>query len=255
MPLSISCPRCAKRYQVAETLAGKQVRCQQCGTTFVASAAAAPLDPLAGVDLGGLPPAPAPGLGAAANPLGKPAGSGSEAYAPAQNYGLQSSVTNPSGGPTDFGMRLVCAGMLAGGLLLLIINLVMQATTGTLYLALVAFVPLFLMLGVAGLISPNVVRAMGKYGGHLSWHYKAIGYGILGLYFVVLVALMVGLFAAGFRPDRPGAPRGERPPTPPSADQLAIEFRVPVYHLLDGEMPQNSLSASFTEAPPAGLVI
>jgi hypothetical protein len=64
-----------------------------------------------------------------------------------------------------------------------------------------------LILGVAGLISPNVVRAVGKYGGHLPWQYKAVGWALMGLYFVILILLMVALFAAGFQPDRPGRPR------------------------------------------------
>jgi predicted Zn finger-like uncharacterized protein len=235
MPLVIHCPSCSKRYQVADTLAGKQVRCQQCGTTFAAVAATAPAtpvavaplaasDPLAGLNLSSLPAAPGANPGGSFNPLGTPPGglsgpsplgnpvSMQGGYSPAGVWmpSAGGGVSNPSGGPTDFGMRIACGVMVAGSVLLAVLSLVMLATTDTVYLALVALIPLFLMLGVAGLISPNVVRGMGKYGGHLSWHYKAIGYGILGLYFVVLILLMVGMFAAGFQPDRPGRPRGER---------------------------------------------
>ena len=41
MPLVDSLPKCSKRYQVADAVAGKQVRCQQCQTAFVATAPAA----------------------------------------------------------------------------------------------------------------------------------------------------------------------------------------------------------------------
>ena len=101
-------------------------------------------------------------------------------------------------------MRLVSGGMLAAGIVMIVGTLAVNAATGTVYLAVIALAPLALILGTAGLISPNVVRAVGKYGGHLSWHYKAVGYGVLGLYFVVLILLMVALFLAGFQPDRPG---------------------------------------------------
>ena len=202
MPLVIQCPNCSKRYQVADAVAGKQVRCQQCQTAFVAAASApapavAPLaphdpfgasDPLAGADLSQLP--------AVASPLGR-------LSHPASPGGV-AGVSNPSGGPTDTGMRLVSGAMLAVGILLVVASLAINAATGTVYLAVIGLAPLALILGTAGLISPNVVRAVGKYGGHLSWHYKAAGYGLLGLYFVVLVLLMIGLFLAGFQPDRPG---------------------------------------------------
>lgn len=275
MPLVIHCPSCSKRYQVGDALAGKQVLCQQCGTTFAAvqalpSAATAPLgaagaplaapDPLAGLNLSSLPAAPTTNF-SSSNPLGTPPGLGGSSplgnpvtmhggYSPAGVWMPASAggVSNPSGGPTDFTMRLVCGGMVAGSVFLGIATLVMLATTDTVYLAIVALIPLFFMLGVAGLISPNVVRAVGKYGGHLSWQYKAIGYAILGLYFVVLVLLMIGMFAAGFQPDRPGRPRGERPRQRESmAHELAIQCRVPRDHLLDREVLQDPLPTGFAE--------
>ena len=75
---------------------------------------------------------------------------------------------------------------------------------GTAFVAVVGLTPLALILGTAGLISPNVVRALGKYGGHLPWHYKAIGYCLVGLYCVVFALLMIGLHLAGFEQERPG---------------------------------------------------
>jgi hypothetical protein len=70
------------------------------------------------------------------------------------------------------------------------------------------------VLGIAGLISPNTLRAMGKYGGHLPGHYKLIGWGLMGLTLLIMAVLAVAMFMSGFEPDRPGRPRrprGERP--------------------------------------------
>src|SRR5688572_16766208 len=136
MPLVIHCPSCSKRYQVGDALAGKQVRCQQCGTTFAAvqalpSAAAAPVaaasaplatsDPLAGLNLSSLPAAAPTANFGSSNPLGTPPGLGGNSplgnpvtmhggYSPAGVWTPASAgdVSNPSGGPTDFVMRLVC---------------------------------------------------------------------------------------------------------------------------------------------------
>ena len=95
-------------------------------------------------------------------------------------------------------MRLLSAAMLGLGLVLAIGSAIMHANTGTVYLAAVALIPLTFVLGVAGLISPNVVRACGKYGGHLPWQYKAAGWGVMGLSFVLMILLAIVLFAPGF---------------------------------------------------------
>jgi len=214
MPLAIQCPQCSKRYQVADAVAGKQVRCQQCQTAFVASpapsavAAPAPLappDPFAGNDpLGRANPLGSGHQLGSTNPLGTlPAASPTNFYPAAPRPSL-GGVSNPSGGPTDVVMRMISGGMLAAGIIMVVASIAMNAANGTVYLAVIGLAPLALILGTAGLICPDVVRAVGKYGGHLSWHYKAIGYGLMGLYFVVLILLMVGLFMAGFQPDRPG---------------------------------------------------
>jgi predicted Zn finger-like uncharacterized protein len=212
MPLTIDCPSCAKRYQVADAVHGKRVRCQQCGGTFTAASASTPsppqplhstppLDPLAGYDLGALPALPASQFPAAANPLGAPE-LPRQGWTPAS--AASAGISNPSGGPTDVQMRLVCGGMVLAGIVLAVVSWAMQAATGTVYLAVIMLVPLSLVLGIAGLISPNVVRSVGKYGGHLPWHFKAIGYGVLVLAILLMIILMLGLFNAGFQPDRPG---------------------------------------------------
>src|SRR5688500_7349640 len=160
MPLVIHCPKCSKRYQVADNVAGKQVRCQQCQTAFTATAplaAAGPLapqnplgapDPLAGVDLSRLPTAPSP-LGQS-NPLGAPAaGSASSFYTPAANR-MAGGISNPSCGPTDAVMRMVSGGMLAAGIIMLLITVGTLAADGSVYVALVALAPLAILLGIAG---------------------------------------------------------------------------------------------------------
>ena len=208
MPADIHCPQCSQHYQVAESALGQRVRCRQCGHTFTAAATSSPpvagnpLDPLVGVSQWpALPGSPPPYGGA--NPLGMPAFS-----APAWNQAAMPSgrpaVSNPSGGPTDGQMRLVCCGMLAMGLLLSVVSFFLEGATGTIYVAVLLLVPLTLVVGISGLVSPNVVRAMGKYGGHLPSHYKLIGWGLMGVAFLLMLVVSFGVFALGFRPERPG---------------------------------------------------
>lgn len=216
MPFVIECPSCARRYGVATDVQGKRVRCQGCGNVFTATptttqppqaAAAEPFDPL-GIDLSQLPAPPSPStpslstLNPAANPLGTPPAATGRSLPAIGTW--QNGQSNPSGGPTDLQMRLACCGMLALGVVVSVGSFVLQAAQGTVYLGIVILMPLMFVLGIAGLISPNVVRAVGKYGGHLPWHYKAIGWAVIGFSFLLMVLLMVGLFLAGFEPERPG---------------------------------------------------
>ena len=216
MSIFIECPSCTRRYGVASDVQGKRVRCQGCGKVFTATpvttqppqaAVADPIDPL-GIDLSQLPaphspsmPKPAT-LGPVANPLGTPPAATGRSWPAIGTW--QPDPSNPSGGPTDLQMRLVCCGMLALGVVVSVGSFVLQAAQGTVYLGIVMLMPLMFVLGIAGLISPNVVRAVGKYGGHLPWHYKAIGWAVIGFSFLLMVLLMVGLFLAGFEPERPG---------------------------------------------------
>lgn len=112
--------------------------------------------------------------------------------------------------------------MLALGIAITVGSVALEAAQGTVYLGILILAPLMLVLGVAGLISPDVVRAVGKYGGHLPWHYKAIGWSVMALSFVLMILLMIGLFAAGFRPDRPGA-RNQTPGLAPSQTATVLE--------------------------------
>jgi predicted Zn finger-like uncharacterized protein len=210
MPLTIQCPACAQRYQIQEGRAGKQVRCKKCGTAFAAAGDApapesfAPLMPAAGpdgIDLAALPPLGAAGGPGTANPLGAPVAT-PRSFPALQPAAAHSQVSNASDGPTDTGMRLISGGSLLLGVFLLGINLASNSLQGAVYLAPLLLAPLVLLLGIAGLISPDVVRAGGKFGGHLPWHYKAMFYGLLGVWLVIAIAIAIGLAAGGFRPER-----------------------------------------------------
>ncbi len=219
MPLVIHCPNCSTRYQVADSLVGQRVSCRQCQSTFTATASTTsppPLPPVSkppdSVALGGVTSA----LGLKPTPHYESGSSlGASAFStPGWNQSAASArqtVSNPSGGPTDVQMRLVCGGMLGMGLILVLASFFLEAATGTVYLAAVLMVPLTLVVGIAGLISPNVVRAMGKYGGHLPFRYKALGWGLMGGAFLLMVVISIGIFVFGFRPERPSGGGGSTP--------------------------------------------
>lgn len=99
-------------------------------------------------------------------------------------------------------MRLISGGSLLLGILLLGMNLASNSLQGAVYLAPLLLAPLMLLLGITGLISPNVVRAGGKFGGHLPWQYKAVFYGLMGIWIVIAIVIAIGLAAGGFRPER-----------------------------------------------------
>jgi predicted Zn finger-like uncharacterized protein len=171
MSLAITCPQCGKKYQVANDLAGKRVRCQQCSVTFLVEAPPDSLtDPL--LDLSALPAVPM--------------------TAPAAAPSLQAFAPPPVAveGPSDSTMRLVSAGMVGLGVVMLGATFVMGQTQGAIYLAPLALAPLSLILGTAGVISPNVVRAAGKYGGHLPWQYKAAAWSLMALCLLATIGLI-----------------------------------------------------------------
>lgn len=214
MSLMIHCPGCAKQYQVRDDLRGKRVRCQQCGNTFAipaeANAASVnqpvysnPLD-----SFGDLSQFPITSV-----PTSPPSASGPAGYSATHVFNSQRAgtarVSNPSGGPDDATMRLVCLGMLIFGIILGVASVALGATTGTVYLAVAVLLPLTIVLGIAGLISPDVVRAVGKYGGHLPRSYKAIGWGVMGLILVITILLIIGMMMLGFRPEQPGGRRAD----------------------------------------------
>jgi hypothetical protein len=99
-------------------------------------------------------------------------------------------------------MRLIGGASLLLGIFLLGINFATNALQGAVYVAPLLLGPLMLLLGVAGVVSPNVVRAGGKFGGHLPWQYKAMFYGLMGVWLIIAVAIAIGLAVGGFRPGR-----------------------------------------------------
>jgi hypothetical protein len=145
-----------------------------------------------------------------ANPFGTTPYSTSGRYAVAAPQVKNLVASNLSGGPTDAKMRLGACGMLAFAVVLILLNLLIEALTGTVYIVLVALVPLLFVLGTTTLISPNTVRAVGKYGKHLPSHYKYIGWGVVGLSVLSPLLVMFLLFLAGFKPDVP-RPRRQFP--------------------------------------------
>ncbi len=68
--------------------------------------------------------------------------------------------------------------------------------------------PLAIVLGITGLISPNTVRSLGKYGGHLPRHYKLKGLAVMAFTLLLMILIVVGFFLAGFQLDRPAGNRG-----------------------------------------------
>jgi hypothetical protein len=109
----------------------------------------------------------------------------------------------PSANATDFEMRLRACGGLAFGIVLILGSLALDAFTGTLYVSLVAVALLLVVMGFVGLISPNVLLSMGHYGGRVPRYYKAIFWGVMCLYGLLVALMFIGLYAAGYRTDVP----------------------------------------------------
>lgn len=205
MQVQTQCPQCHARYEVSAEMVGAEVRCLQCKTSFQAASMSEP-SPYG--DVFSSPAGAAPDLG---NPLlsggtlaerGSPSG-------PAMSAGPQSGPQSGPDGPSDAKMRLASAGSIGIGLLLVVITLAMDALVGMIVLNLLALAPLLFVLGIAGLISPNVVRSLGKYGSHLSWGYRATGWSLIGLSIVLGLVVVFGAFLAGYRPNVP-RPRRRR---------------------------------------------
>ena len=213
MPISLSCPCCQKPYNVPDTLAGKQVRCQKCSHVFTVTAPQpAPLqppalDPLLAGDLPPLGPAlpsgaatlPSAGLGPPLSPGRRPLG-----YAPQPNPYASPSFGGPAAppleGPSDTQFRLGAAAAIGLGLLLAAICVGTYLFDESVFLWPLFIAPLLILIGIAGLIDPNVCRALGKYGTHLPMHYKLIAWSLMGVWLVIVAILVVVMVNMGFRP-------------------------------------------------------
>ena len=138
----INCPKCGRAYQVGVELQGRQVQCQQCGTPFVVALPAANPAPQAW---------PAPSSTASGWSVGS---------------------DNPSGGPTNRQMRIGAAAALPIMFLGWLASMFGMKEPSPAAIALSALAPLVFFFSIAALIDPNLPRAAGKFGGHLSLQYK-----------------------------------------------------------------------------------
>ena len=156
MDRQTTCPHCGRSYSVDASWWGRQVQCSQCSQSFTVGASS-----------------PATGSAAPAAP------------APAHPYShiqppTGPRVDNPLGGPTNrqfrlgaaVGLPIVVLGMLAALFAMRDLNL------GAVFI--VAFGPFGICFGLAALVDPDIVRAAGKFGGHLPARYRLIA-GLIGL--------------------------------------------------------------------------
>ncbi|MCH5374359.1 MAG: hypothetical protein JJ992_10295, partial [Planctomycetes bacterium] len=152
-----------RQYQVKLELAGRTVKCKACGHSFTVPSieAASEEDWVADLPGESLPLTKAPST------------------APSRN-------TATVEGPSDTMMRLVSGGMVLAGIVLMGVNHAKAVMHDEVYIIALMLGPFALAFGVAGAISPNVVRAAGKYGKHLPSRYKWIAAA------VGLVALSIG---------------------------------------------------------------
>lgn len=95
--------------------------------------------------------------------------------------------------PSDKSLRLLSGALFGGGLLMLGANHAQSVMSNEVYPAALVLGPIVVMLGLAGLISPNLLRSAGKHGKHLPLHYKLIAaaFGVAGLLLGLLLAFVV----------------------------------------------------------------
>lgn len=96
-------------------------------------------------------------------------------------------------GPSDKVLRLLAGGIFVGGVVLLGANHAKSMMDGEVYPVALVLGPLASMLGLAGLISPNLLRSAGKHGKHLPLRYKLIAaaFGVVGLLTSLLLIFFV----------------------------------------------------------------
>lgn len=172
----VHCPTCGTAFSIAPQMLGKRVQCSKCGATFVAAeSAAAPAQ------------SPLP-----ASPLDWPTSPASTAHNP---FAAPSTIpmsppageSGPVGGPTDAQIRIgaaVAIPTLSLGILLSIFA-VREMNLATVTIA--GLGPMIVLFSIAGLVDPNVVRAVGKHGTHLPKKYK------LAAAVIALVGFLLGM--------------------------------------------------------------
>ena len=160
MSISIACDQCGKQYTVADELAGKRAKCKECGNTLVIAPPQAP----AASD----PP-----------PADPSAPDNADTEAP----------TSPVGGPTDKQMRIGAIVCLPLAILGLVLTVATCNKPDIARLLLIVFGPFAVTYSIAALIDPNLVRAVGKYGKHLSLRYKLVS-SVFGIVAVIIALLL-----------------------------------------------------------------
>lgn len=169
--MEVSCDKCGRGYRVKPELTGRAVKCKACGNQFTIpqpDITSAP-DPV--VDLSSVGDTPAP-------------------FVAASNVASPLDEATAVEGPNDKVMRLISVGLFFAGLLLLVVNHITSVMNSEVYLAALGLGPIALMLGLAGVISPNILRSAGKYGKHLPLRYK-LAAGVFGFAGVAICLLLV----------------------------------------------------------------
>jgi len=157
-----SCEQCGKSFAMRPELLGKRVKCAGCGTVFVVE--------------GQQPDALGPDVAMDPAEMAQP-GSSVPNVEDAQNTSFFH--WDPERGPTDRQFRIGSLVAIAATILgtVLVMALEKIDIKGLIILALGPFVFFY---GLAALVDPNIPRAVGKHGKHLSTRYKIIG-GVIGL--------------------------------------------------------------------------
>jgi hypothetical protein len=71
--------------------------------------------------------------------------------------------------------RLIAAGLVAAGVLGLVLNHFVSDRQSVASLLMLCFAPLGLFLGLGGLVEPRIMWSVGKYGKHLPVKFKIVG--------------------------------------------------------------------------------
>ena len=161
--IAFQCPQCGKAHNAPESLAGKQAQCE-CGQVVLVPQVA--------------PATPPSQLAPFQDP--------SSPYLPPSLPTSDKPTTDQQIPPYG---RLASAGVFAVGVIAMGLNHLLYHVDGSVYLFLLFLGPPMACLGLGGLIEPKIAFSAGKYGTHLSWHYKLIAAGLLAIGVVVAIAL------------------------------------------------------------------
>lgn len=159
---TFACEQCGKTFAMRPEFLGKRVKCAGCGNVFVVNQQ--PCD------------SPSTDDGMHRTEMAHPESPAPDAEATKGSSFFQMDWER---GPTDRQFRVGSLVGIAMTILgtLLVLSFEKFGIKGLIILALGPFVVFY---GLAALVDPNIVRAVGKYGKHQSTRYKIIG-GVIGL--------------------------------------------------------------------------